>query len=171
MSNEPGREGETSSVRETLQLAEEGYKLASAIRRELFGYLGKAVVAGIILFLGFVGTIMWAWFEYRLPKIAGGVPNKAVLIFNSLDCPDGWQPLAGKDGNGVEMRAIVVAAPRKEGDNNAHPRPLHFNETRGHFTEGGLVKAPSDVRQPGENEERVFVPGLLALTYCEKVHQ
>jgi hypothetical protein len=145
---------------------EEGFELAKEIRSELFGYIGKAAVAGVALFIGTIATILWAYFEWRLPQIAGGVPKNAVLIFNKEHCPTGWQPL-----DGSEMRVIAVAAQRKDGDENKHPRPLYFNgSTRHAYGEYRLVKAPSDVRLLREDEEHVIVPGLLALNFCEKVH-
>lgn len=163
MTGNPGRQREKFSARATPQLYEEGFELAKAIRGELFSYVGKISIAALVLVVGSVGTAAWAYFEWRLPQIAGGVPKDAVLAFNKPNCPDGWKRLENND-----MRAIVVAAPHKEGDQNAHPRPLNFNGTTRHvYGEYRLVKVPNG-EQIGENEERVVIPGLLALTFCVK---
>ena len=166
MSGDPGGEGERSTAPAISQMYEEGFELAKAIRSELFGYLGKAAVALIVLLLGFVGAVLLAYVEWRLPKIAGGVPKGAVLAFNNDSCPDGWLPLKGGG-----MRVIVGATPNTDSTDNAHPRRLHFNEQRGAYDEYFLVKMPHEGRPLGENEQHVFVPGLIALTYCEKTHE
>jgi hypothetical protein len=165
VSDDPIGEGGRPTTRPTTQVFEEGFELAKAIRGELFGYLGKAAVGLLVLVAGFIGTVLWAYLEWRLPKIAGGVPKGAVLAFNTEICPDGWERLKGGG-----MRVIVGATETDDAD-NTRPRRLHFHEQRGAYSEYVFVKAPHDGKPAGDNEQHVAVPGLFALTYCEKTHE
>jgi hypothetical protein len=161
MRGKPGGDSKNSMVSTPIQGSQDDF--VKAVRGEAFSYIVKAVVTGSVAALCFALFAAWTYVEWRLKQMAGGVPNNAVVIFNKPDCPTGWKPPDGDD-----MRTIVVAAPRKAGDDDAHPKPLHFNQQRGGYIEYRLMKAPGDVRQLAENEDRVVVPGLLALTYCEK---
>ena len=69
------------------------------------------------------------------------------------------------------MRVIVGATEKKDESDEARPRRLHFNEQRGSFEEYLFSKAHHDGAPLGENDRRVVIPGLLALTYCEKIHE
>jgi hypothetical protein len=159
-------EGKRSTAPATPQLYEEGYELAKAIRSELFSYVGKAAIAAVVLLLGSLAAIVWGYFEWRLPQIAGGVPKGAVLAFSTETCPTGWERLKGSG-----MRVIVGATAKTDENEEARPRRLHFNEQRGAFEEFLFVKAHHDGAPLGENERRVVIPGMLALTYCEKLHE
>jgi hypothetical protein len=143
------------------------FELAKAIRGEMAGYIVKAAVISATAVLGTLGAALWTYFEWRLPQIAGGVPKGAVLAFADERCPEGWENFErGK------MRAIIGAVPNAQNIDNAHPRPLHFGEQRGEHAEYLLTKAPPrEGRQSSENERLVVVPGFLALTYCEKIHE
>jgi hypothetical protein len=159
-------EGDRSPTSATPQVFEQGYELAKAIRSEVFGIVGKAAIGAVVLLLGSLGAILWGYFEWRLPQIAGGVPKGAVLAFSTETCPKGWERL-----NGGGMRVIVGATEKKDESEEARPRRLHFNEQRGAFEEYLFTKAHHDGAPLGENERRVVIPGLLALTYCEKMHE
>jgi hypothetical protein len=165
VTDDRSREGDRSPAPATPQVFEQGYELAKAIRSEVFGIVGKAAVGAVVLLLGSLGAILWGYFEWRLPQIAGGVPKNAVMAFSKETCPEGWERLKGSG-----MRVIVGATEKKD-DEEAHPRRLHFNEQRGSFEEYLFTKAHHDGAPLGENERRVVLPGLLALTYCEKMHE
>lgn len=152
-------------TRTTPQVYEEGFELAKAIRRELFGYVGKAAAWVAVAFFGFVGAVLWGYIEWRLPQIAGAVPKNGVLAFHTEDCPKRWEPLKGG-----AMRVIVGAAAKAENNDDIHPRQLYFNEQRGGFEEYLLLRAHHDDPPLRENERHVIIPGLIALTYCEKMH-
>jgi hypothetical protein len=68
------------------------------------------------------------------------------------------------------MRSIVGATPNTENTENTYPRRLYYNEQRGGYAEYLLTTATRE-RQPGENERRAVVPGLVALTLCKKIHE
>ena len=165
VTDDRSREGERSPTPATPQVFEQGYELAKAIRSEVFGIVGKAAIGAVVLLLGSLGAILWGYFEWRLPQIAGGVPKNAVVAFSTETCPAGWERLKGSG-----MRVIVGATEKKD-DEEARPRRLYFNEQRGAFEEYLFTKAHHDAQPPGENERRVVIPGLLALTYCEKMHE
>lgn len=102
-------------TRTTPQVYEEGFELAKAIRRELFGYVGKAAAWVAVAFFGFVGAVLWGYIEWRLPQIAGAVPKNGVLAFHTEDCPKRWEPLKGG-----AMRVIVGAAAKAENNDDIH---------------------------------------------------
>jgi hypothetical protein len=166
VTDDRGREGGRPTISPTPQVYEEGFELAKAIRSELFSYVGKAAIAVLVLLLSFLGAIVWGYFEWRLPQIAGGVPKSAVVAFHTENCPEGWQRL-----NGSGMRVIVGATAKTDDNDDARPRRLSFNEQRGAYEEYLFVKARHDGGPAGENERRVVIPGLLALTYCEKMRE
>jgi hypothetical protein len=148
------------------QLQSQEFELAKAIRREIAGYIGKAAIVSVAAVLTTLGAVVWAYVEWRLPQIAGGVPKGAILAFAD-SCPNGWVNFdRGK------MRAIIGAVPDAQNTDNIHPRPLHSGEQRGEYAEYLLTGAlPRESRQLGENEHVVVMPGFLALAYCEKMHE
>jgi hypothetical protein len=126
VTDDRSREGDRSPTPATPRVFEQGYELAKAIRSEVFGIVGKAAIGAVVLLLGSLGAILWGYFEWRLPQIAGGVPKGAVLAISTETCPKGWERL-----NGSGMRVIVGATEKKDENEEARPRRLHFNEQRG----------------------------------------
>jgi len=166
MGDDRSGEGDSSANHTDPALRRQGFELAKAIRSEIFGYISKAAIGGVVLILAALGTIIWGYVEWRIPQIAGGVPKGAVLAFDQRNCPAGWEHFEGGD-----MRAIVGAVSNTGDTDSALPRHLHFNEQRGAYAAYLLTKALRESGQPNESEQRVFVPGLVALTFCEKTHE
>jgi hypothetical protein len=132
-------------------------------RSETSSYVRKWVITGLAGAVCLTVFAAWSYWEFRIKQMLGGVPKDAVLIFYKPECPEGWKRLENYDN-----REIVVAAPPKPSDKDAHPRPLTFNGTSRHvYGEYRLIKEPSG-GPIADNEERVTVPGLLALTFCVK---
>jgi hypothetical protein len=143
------------------------FEIAKAIRSEMLGYLTKAAFVSATVILGTLSAVVWAYVEWRLPQIAGGVPKGAVLAFAEESCPEGWVNFQRG-----EMRVIVGALPNTVNADNASPRRLYYGEQRGDYAEYILTKAPPRESRPiSENERPVMMPGVLALTYCEKMHE
>ena len=143
--------------------------LDTAIRSQMEGYAKKALfIFGPIILaaLGGLGAMCLAYIEWRLPQMAGGVPKGAIVAFMQGDCPtkEGW-----RDFVRARSRIIVGSIPDTENVNESYPRRLQVLEQSGELTEYVLTKAiPHENRQLGANEFPVRLPGLIALTYCEK---
>jgi hypothetical protein len=143
-------------------------QLDKAIRSEVFSYSKKAafiLVPAVLAALGGLGTVCWAYIEWRLPQMAGGVPKGAVMAFLE-DCPakEGW-----KEFNRGGSRVIVGSIPDTENSRDTYPKRFHRLEESGELSEYVLVKAPPrEGRKLEANELPVKLPGFIALTYCQK---
>ena len=144
-------------------------ELDTAIRSQMAGYFRKAVfIMGpvILAALGGLGAMCWAYIEWRLPQMAGGVPKGAIVAFAQAGCPakEGWTDFVR-----ARSRIVVGSIPDTENPNDTYPRRLQLLEQSGELAEYVFVKAtPHENRQLAVNEIPVKLPGLIALTYCEK---
>ena len=69
--------------------------LDAAVRSQMVGYFRKALyLMGPLILAGLtgLGAMCWAYIEWRLPQIAGGVPKGAIVAFVQGNCPakEGW---------------------------------------------------------------------------------
>src|SRR6516225_717681 len=72
------------------ELSQRSFEIAQKIRREGFDYLVKGGIYVGIALLSALVPIIWAYIEWRLPKIAGGVSKGAIVAF--MECPEeGWK--------------------------------------------------------------------------------
>jgi hypothetical protein len=166
MGDDRSQEGDNAADHTEPVLRRQDFERAKAIRSEIFGYVSKAAIGGVALIVAALGTIIWGYIEWRIPQIAGGVPKGAVMAFDQKNCPAGWEHFEGGD-----MRAIVGAVSDAGDTDGAYPRRLHFNEQRGAYAAYLLTKGHRESGQPNENEQLVVLPGLVALTLCEKARE
>ncbi len=143
--------------------------LDAAVRSQMVGYFRKALyLMGPLILAGLtgLGAMCWAYIEWRLPQIAGGVPKGAIVAFVQGNCPakEGWTDFVR-----ARSRVVIGSIPDTEDSGDAYPRRLQVLEQSGEMAEYVLTRAtPHDSRQLAADELHVRVPGIIALTYCEK---
>ncbi|MGO8913407.1 MAG: hypothetical protein ACLQDM_29345 [Bradyrhizobium sp.] len=93
--------------------------LDEAVRSQMVGYFRKALyLMGplILAGLGGLGAMCWAYIEWRLPQIAGGVPKGAIVAFVQGSCPakEGWNDFVR-----ARSRIVVGSIPDTEDSGDA----------------------------------------------------
>src|SRR5215204_1569057 len=85
-------------------------ELLSTIRKKAIEEVAKYAIVAFVALVVIAATGWWFYIRENLSAWAGGVPQDAVVMFDSLaECPAGWTRLRKSEG-----RYLVGAWPGKE---------------------------------------------------------
>ena len=65
--------------------------IRSEVQKEATSQAARALVAGVVIVVLAAGAGWWFYLKPKFVDLAGGVPSGAVVAFERINCPNGWQ--------------------------------------------------------------------------------